>query len=138
MPKYIIKEAATGLIRKFVTTPPNVEYPTQFVEADATLLELDWAEGQADSSRFYVLGNDLLERPKLFEQDEISIPADGVTKVTALLLKGTAVRFNGEVTTAGKRQPFEFIAEVAGEYIFEIEPPFPLQRQRLRIIAHEV
>jgi hypothetical protein len=138
MPKYIKKDTATGAIRSFFGTVAAVDYPMHLVEADATLVVYPWTEAQADSGRFYMPGDELVERPKLFEQEELTIPADGETKVTAELRKGTVVRFNGEVTKAGKKQPFEFSTAVAGEYIFEVEPPFPLQHQRLRILAHEV
>jgi hypothetical protein len=138
MPKYIKKDAVTGAIRSFFGTPPDMNFPPDMIEIDATLAVFPWTKAQADSGRFYMPGDELIERPKLFEMEDITIPADGETKVTAELRKGTVVRFNGEVTTAGKKQPFEFSTSVAGEYLFEVEPPFPLQHQRLRIVAHEV
>ena len=74
MPRYVMKETATGLVRKFITTPPDIEYPAEFVDNDATLIEFDWAEGQADSSRFYMPADELVERP----QAEIAVAVSDV------------------------------------------------------------
>jgi hypothetical protein len=138
MPKYIKKETATGAIRSFFSTAAAVDYPVGLIAHDETLVVFAWTEGQTDSGRFYMPGDELIERPRLFRQDEISVPADGEAKVSAELVKDTVVRHNGEERTAGKRQPFQFSSAVPGEFVFEIDPPFPYQRQIVRITAHAV
>ena len=71
------------MVRKFIATPPGIEYPAEFVDEDAALVEFDWQEWQADSSRFYMPGDELVEMPEL--------PA-GEAAVTVAMVKAEAER----------------------------------------------
>ena len=135
MPKYIKKDAATGAIRLFFATSSEVDYPLDLVEPGVTLVVYSWTEDQTDTSRFYMPDDQVVERPCVFENNLITIPADGETKVRVDLPAGTIVRYGGETRTADAEEMFEFSSAVPGEFVFSVEGPFPYQPQTVRIIA---
>ena len=64
MPKYVIKETTSGIVRNFISTPPGIEYPINFLDDNLTLVEYSWEEWQTNSDMFYMPNDMLIERPK--------------------------------------------------------------------------
>lgn len=84
----------------------------------------------------YVLDGAPADRPAAIDKTEWTLPDDGGS-VQFPVPENTIVRYEGEASTVGDGA-FEFEGDTPGEYRFEIEPPFPYQRQLLRIVVREI
>jgi hypothetical protein len=94
-------------------------------------------DGFFDATEWYVANHQALQRPKVFQGgSSVSIAADGLdTLVIDQVPIGTRVSFSGAWHTVSDGS-IVITSRVAGPYDLVLEPPFPFQRQQIRIDAH--
>jgi hypothetical protein len=138
MRKFVKKNRKSGAVLAFLTAVSDAKHPFGRIEPSAKLVLFTWNDDQADSSKYYMPDDEIVERPKVFSEALFTIPADGETLVQAQLPDGATVRHLGQVYKATADEPFEFCTAIPGEFVFEVEPAFPFQHQLIRIIAHAV
>lgn len=91
---------------------------------------------ELDGATQYVVEGAPAERPVLLDKTEWTLPDDGGS-VQFPVPENTVVRYEGEASAVDDGA-FEFEGDTPGEYRFMIEPPFPYQRQLLRIVVREI
>lgn len=105
-------------------------------------------EGKFDPNTTYFVKGAPENRPLLFEVTEYAIKADGLNEVVLLIPDGSVT-----IQVTDRRDPrfperagehrviveidgsLEFSAAKPGTYSFDVEPPFPYQKQRVTITA---
>lgn len=90
--------------------------------------------GQIDSGRYMLDGQKFVERPRLAE-DTYQIAADGLDEVEIAAPEGTIVIWAGEQFEADGSVSFATVHP--GEHTVLLIPPFPHQRQTVRITASD-
>lgn len=105
-------------------------------------------EGIYDANTTYFVEGAPVDRPVLFEATEFTIKADGLDEAVLKLPEGTLVcqierradprypeRIRDYRVAVEVDGSLEFSAAKPGTYSFDVEPPFPYQKQRVTITA---
>lgn len=117
-----MRSGVCSMFRDVVAQPISEDEVCLSVQLDAAL---QWVENGVPQLR-----------PVLLEKSEFFVPDDG-NAVRLDVPEGTVVRYDGEVNTITDGV-FEFEGDVPGEYRFVLDPPFPYQRQLVRIEIREI
>lgn len=91
---------------------------------------------QLNAATQYIVDGAAADRPAVVEKLFWSLP-DEAESLSFPVPNGTVVRYDGGEAVVDDGA-FEFGSDVPGNFLFVIEPPFPYQRQELRVSVREV
>jgi len=121
----------TGEVLRSGTCSMYRDVVAQRINADEICIDIE-----LNAATQYVVSGAPTDRPLLLEKTEWTLPDDG-EGVQFPVPENTVVRYEGETNTVNDGA-FEFEGDTPGEYRFQIEPPFPYQRQFVGIVVREV
>jgi hypothetical protein len=129
--EFAVVNRFTGKIIK-TGSVPDADVPKQVTSGDDLVI----AGSSPDGRLFYYEGEVLTPRPRLVEQTEVAIEANGLDIYTVNNIPaGTVVLLNGATQGPVDDGTLEFSTIFAGPHYIELKPPMPWQEQVIKLVA---
>lgn len=130
-----------GMISVYQTSDGQILYSDEIAEGAAPELDTgeDFIDGEYDGALYYVVDGAATDRPKLVDDDEAyTLDADGVSVLSIPLIDGTTVYYGDTETVSSGSEALQVRSAIAGDFVFQILPPWPYVEAEITVTSDVV